>query len=420
LARNIPYPGSAALLPVIGTSLVILGRTGIVNDLLSWSPFVFVGKISYSWYLIHWPMLSFARIICNGDASLVARVAIACISFVCAVASYFCVEQPFRWSTMPTSTVLWRYGTVALAMTLPPFVFFWTQGIAHYDRVIRNIDMASRNLGQDKCLLQSPESHPHLNAICVPPGTNSALAVVGDSHAAALAGALRIVGKGFNYRIEELTKGFCTPAGGIWRPDNPDFARECAQFDEEVFDRLGRDSNVRVVVLAAYWPLLMKAGFASSTESCNAENDRCGASIQSQRAEMLSERLSTVIDRLEGMGKTVYVVQDNPEFAFDPLGIMRTRFIQRRQVLASLLTGAPPLYPDGIAPEADIPDHREAWKTIHLAALAHPATREIDSPSKLCISGGCRFATGDEVLYIDNNHLSLVGAESTLAELRLP
>jgi len=55
-----PFPGLAALLPCVGSALIIgAGESGstLVGKALSWRPFVFVGLISYSLYLWHWPVI---------------------------------------------------------------------------------------------------------------------------------------------------------------------------------------------------------------------------------------------------------------------------------------------------------------------------------------------------------------------------
>jgi len=94
------FPGVAALLPCVGTALVIAagsqGQT-VVGGLLSLGPLVFVGLVSYSWYLWHWPVLAFTRVHL-GTVDLPPSVALSAVagSFGLAVLSWRFVEQPFR------------------------------------------------------------------------------------------------------------------------------------------------------------------------------------------------------------------------------------------------------------------------------------------------------------------------------------
>src|SRR5215475_11985539 len=62
--HSTPFPGLAALLPCVGAALIIqAGEAGptLIGKLLSWRPFVFIGLISYSLYLWHWPVILFQR-----------------------------------------------------------------------------------------------------------------------------------------------------------------------------------------------------------------------------------------------------------------------------------------------------------------------------------------------------------------------
>ena len=94
-----PFPGFAALAPTIGTALVILAGTSAGTDpafqLLASRGAVYIGKISYSLYLWHWPLLAFASL--YADVLLGwYRVPVTAFAFVPAALSYRFVERPFR------------------------------------------------------------------------------------------------------------------------------------------------------------------------------------------------------------------------------------------------------------------------------------------------------------------------------------
>jgi peptidoglycan/LPS O-acetylase OafA/YrhL len=92
-----PFPGLVALLPVAGTVLLILAgshHTTGVSSVLSTRPMVWLGDISYSWYLWHWPLIVFTALLFPHRPVLL--VAAAAFSLVPAVASYRWLEQPLR------------------------------------------------------------------------------------------------------------------------------------------------------------------------------------------------------------------------------------------------------------------------------------------------------------------------------------
>ena len=89
------FPGVLAFLPVLGTVLLIFfnREVGPVNRLLTSSPLVYLGDISYSLYLWHWPLIVFSRAIWPGSESfLILSVLIA---FFCSEVSYKMIEVKF-------------------------------------------------------------------------------------------------------------------------------------------------------------------------------------------------------------------------------------------------------------------------------------------------------------------------------------
>jgi peptidoglycan/LPS O-acetylase OafA/YrhL len=96
------FPGVAAVLPVVGAALVIYGGTSADGNghgsQRRTGPMVWLGDISYSWYLWHWPVIVFAGALWPAGGSFPLIVA-AAASLLPAWLSYRIVEQPFRATT---------------------------------------------------------------------------------------------------------------------------------------------------------------------------------------------------------------------------------------------------------------------------------------------------------------------------------
>ena len=96
------YPGIAALVPTLGTALIIgagcATPTQGCGRLLALPPMRAIGQISYSWYLWHWPILIFAPLVLGHPLNLTARLTAALLSALLAIATLRWLENPLRYS----------------------------------------------------------------------------------------------------------------------------------------------------------------------------------------------------------------------------------------------------------------------------------------------------------------------------------
>jgi peptidoglycan/LPS O-acetylase OafA/YrhL len=102
LGTSTPYPGTAALLPVLGTALVIGAGCAApwwgCGRVLALSPMRAVGRVSYSWYLWHWPVLLLAPPLLGHPLGLAGRLAAAVVSGGLAVLTLHLIENPLRFA----------------------------------------------------------------------------------------------------------------------------------------------------------------------------------------------------------------------------------------------------------------------------------------------------------------------------------
>lgn len=104
-----PFPGLAAIPPVLGTALVLLGARSdnVLGRMLSWRPLVGLGLVSYSAYLWHQPLFAFTRHFLLADLSPLLAAGLCAITLMLAVLTWKFVEQPFRdRATVPRVAVL--------------------------------------------------------------------------------------------------------------------------------------------------------------------------------------------------------------------------------------------------------------------------------------------------------------------------
>ena len=116
---NSGFPGYVALLPTLGAGLLILGGISDAlpapNRILSVAPMRFLGRISYSLYLWHWPLIVFAAALYpNASSKPATRAAIFALTIVIATVSFYLIEQPFRRKSFPRASVPLNWLPAAL------------------------------------------------------------------------------------------------------------------------------------------------------------------------------------------------------------------------------------------------------------------------------------------------------------------
>ena len=130
LDYGVTHPNFLTLIPIIGVMLILLfgGQNDIVSKALQFKPLAFIGLISYSAYLWHFPIFAFARI--NAvDFTNHDKITCLALTFLLSVLSYFVIEQPFRKSDIiPRKTCFLLLGIAFIAISAPNIYAIKYQG----------------------------------------------------------------------------------------------------------------------------------------------------------------------------------------------------------------------------------------------------------------------------------------------------
>lgn len=242
------FPGYAAVLPVLGSFLIIrYGPFTVVGKMLSLRPMVFIGGISYSLYLWHWPVMVFGRALQVLETPLGKIIAIT-ISVLLAWISLVLIETPSRnRQTFPARHLLpvCTVATVAIAILSVAYVRIpsWDDRVPHQ---VLLFDEARNDVSpkRDSCHVSSGLPSPE--SACVLGGTVPEGAVWGDSHGVELAYALGEAG----LPLRQLTYSSCFPALGWSGPTNRPL---CGKHNEQVATYLASDPAIRYVVMVGYY-----------------------------------------------------------------------------------------------------------------------------------------------------------------------
>jgi peptidoglycan/LPS O-acetylase OafA/YrhL len=256
-----PFPGISALLPCVGAALIIAAgqhASSLAGRALASKPMVFIGLISYSFYIWHWPIIIFQRMsmIQVPDASSRSvKGVILLLSIVTATLSWRYIETPFRRGKLYLSgTATFKFAAVTtLGMIAAGGCILGFRGFpSRYSR--QEIKIASYAKEQDTyrigtCFLTSGNLAGDFDAKgCMRmDGAKKNYLLLGDSHAAQLWYGLANAFPDVNFL--EATSSGCEPTLKHKVFD----LRRCTVTMDYVFNDFLPKTHVDLVILAARW-----------------------------------------------------------------------------------------------------------------------------------------------------------------------
>ena len=263
------FPGVNALLPAGGAALIILG--GIASPwparILGHSLPVFIGRISYSAYLWHWPIIVGIRYV-EGEMDLAQKALAFTATLALATLTYHLIETPFRRKTLPLGRAFLRYALApGLALLLVNAGLRATDGHGVFafwpgfkERYERQVDGLSPNFRADyvcqrPLLSESDVRDPD----CITGAASDeepAVLLLGDSKAAHLAGLLGKVGEHTGDAIRNIAHSACAPV--VYDPARfsaGKYVKTCEQSAAVVWSAV---QGYQKVVLSANWASYLK------------------------------------------------------------------------------------------------------------------------------------------------------------------
>jgi peptidoglycan/LPS O-acetylase OafA/YrhL len=251
--KHVPFPSLYALLPTVGAALLLYAAhdRSIAGRILSFGPMVRIGLISYSAYLWHNPIFSFARNVMADEPSKFVFLALIIFSLGLSYFTWRFVEQPFR-SNQINRRILLAFSVVGIASFVASGLFLsrvekGTSLTAEEKNIYSYISYDFKTKARyNSCFLDSTTQKPaQFEETCRNTGLPQKKVLVwGDSHAAALTIGLRMLHR----NVAQFTSNSCPPLIGR------EFmtAANCKQINDFVLSEIER-VKPDLVILDSYW-----------------------------------------------------------------------------------------------------------------------------------------------------------------------
>ncbi|QUY61559.1 Predicted acyltransferases [Gulosibacter molinativorax] len=401
-----PFPGTAALLPTLGAAAVIVGgmsgrATRGVGAFLSVRPMRWVGDLSYSLYLWHWPLIVLGTYLAGGTLNPCLGIGIVLASFVPAWLSYRVVESPFReWSLLKRhvsaalqiglALMLTAALVGAMLVSLPrqfsagveepegaqalmedPAAGAPTEKASPFVPSLSEVDEDLPQIYADGCT-DSSQTDPTDPCVYGDVTSDTTVALVGDSHAAQWFPALEKIATEHGWRLEIYTKSSCpfvtTPL--LDKHDRPN--TDCSEWNAQLREELTGENKPDYAIVSSY-------GYDDAAEKSVADG--------------LAETWQAVIDA--GVDLTVLV--DPPAARLDVPECVATNLDSLSECTLPGDSGNP-----GGAP-------------AQLEAAAKVDATTVDMSELVCPDEECSPIIGDVLTFRDRQHLTATYVE-TLTE----
>ncbi len=400
------FPGIAALLPTLGAAAIIVAnenhptRTGV---LLSYSALVWIGLISYSLYLWHWPLFVFTNLASPVPLSKFGMAALSLVAVVIAWFSYRFIETPFRKKTLiQKRSMVFLFGFAAL--TLVAFSgFLIERSVFVNDRIppaAKNILLASQeNVPWGAECFQEPGDGLQYGGLCRIGDPKTAVmptfVVWGDSHADALVPLFELLGLTYHAQGVVFDGADCVPINGVHQTPP---AAGCEEENAFALQYI-KDKNIRNIFLVARWSYYVTGGQRGLLTARITDSN--SPSMSSAEAALVFERnLIPMVQELSREGRKVTIVEQVPEqFNFNTRDAFY-RAVHSGQDVRSLAIST---------------KDNEAYQALPNSVIdgltTLPGVHVIDPATMLCKSGDlCELENGGRLIYRDEDHLSTAGA----------
>ncbi len=420
-----PFPGYTALLPVLGTMLVIVAGTARgknpVSSLLSTGPFQFVGKISYSLYLWHWPILILAPLALDVEPSLLLSAVLLAGTFTVAQFSYEYIETPIRTAKLLKGNIMGLATGVLCSLLGIAMVLTLTLGFSKIPEDDGPVDLAEIEETQDLTALQEMlregletervpdgltpplagieddrpvtyhnDCHLSFEEVDLPDGcvygdagSDTQVVLFGDSHAAQWFPALDAVADKHGWSLLSRTKSSCTPVDvPMESTQNDGEYTQCGEWRSKVFDEIDEIEPELVVI-----------GNSDAVSIMDAEGSG---------AQEWKDGWTDTLDRVSASAGAVVTLTDTPwatgEAAADCLSL-------HEDSVKECLRDDPYTIAHEELRQAGLEAQEEAGVSI------------IDTEPWLCIDGQCPLIVDGMGVYRDKHHITTPYSKSLAAVL---
>ena len=396
------FPGANALFPVLGTSLIVysgIGGIGEICKYLSIKPLVFIGLISYSLYLWHWPLFVFAKYLLFRDLNTAEVTGIILIAFLVSVLSFKFIEQPFRGiqPIIPTRKHLFAVaGMMMLVTSSVGLIVDYQNGMPYrFPKAEAATAQALLDMKTDPQWIDYEENMKNISklnegkipAVIGAEGAVPSFVLWGDSHAKSLVTAVAVSAKRYGLSGYDIAHGeVIRPLIGI----NKEGSSYDSKHNQSVINFIKSHPEIKTVILAGFW--------TNDIRFRDAIGEYSGKQPSSV---LLKAGLARSVDALQALGCNIVLVSEIPILKDHP---DRVLYLAKRFNEKPDFRKISPTVSEHEKRNRDVMPILEEFEKRPNITLIHPESILFDKNKRLIVMAD------NKMIYIDDDHLTTYGS----------
>lgn len=415
------FPGLGAVPACVGTAAIViasLNQATLISRLLATRPLVFLGQVSYSFYLWHWPLISLLSYHLERQLHATEAIVVVALSFVISVLSWKFVERPFRQSHqhhlsegLAASNKLFVLQSVAALLGIAGIAAFIKIGKGfpqRYDAEVQAVleQMVSGNPVRGACddyqnIFRNDDvcslGHKRLT------GQSYQVALFGDSMADHWTPMVAKYANEQNLTFRQVTNGGCGLFFGIEIPAKPAAkANECSHYQQEAKRFIDANPGLRVAVLSGYWEKWL-----SRIEFPELEQDFAPPDVQ--QTPKFNAALKQTLDVFTSKRIRVVLIGQIPVYGVLPVRCVTSKIAHKEDVA-----------PCGMTRQEAVAQTRLSNAALVRAASENPMVT-VSLPARyMCQETMCSPVMAGTLLYKNASHVNRYGAETLRRFVEFP
>ena len=318
--KTTPFPSLYALIPTIGTGLLILfavPKTSI-HKLLSLKFIVGIGLISYSAYLWHQPLLAFSRHRLFGEVSDLILIILCIASLLIAWFSWRFVEKPFRDKKIITRKKIFLFSFVGIGVFCSVGLsLYLKQGYEGRVNFTEELSYDFEYPTLDNCF-DTPFNHSAEEWGCNlgADKENIDFILFGDSHAHSLRQLIDDVARQKGIKVFFTGAAGCIPFIGIY-PDRTDQnLRNCNLLNDRVY-KFSKDENIKGIILSARWSYYTLGDYELKGRQLISDRKNGPFTLQ-HSIDTFSKAFDTTVEKYTSIEVPLHLITQPPHQKYPP------------------------------------------------------------------------------------------------------